>query len=144
MSIKNSYDYNGNYTSLARALRKNMTLEEKKLWYACLSLLPITAHRQKNVGNYIVDFYIPKNLVVVELDGSQHFGKAHKQADSVRDENLKSLGITVLRYSNSVINNDFGLVVKDILSHLDLLNEETRAFMQAKAKKRFDRKKNGK
>ena len=42
----------------ARNLRKNMTKEERHLWYDFLKPLPIMVHRQKVIGNYIVDFYI--------------------------------------------------------------------------------------
>ncbi len=52
------YKYNKNLVSNAQELRKNMTPEEKKLWYRFLKRLPVTVNRQKNIGNYIVDFYI--------------------------------------------------------------------------------------
>ena len=46
------YNYNKQNTSNARELRKNMTPEERHLWYDFLKRLPVTVHRQKNVGNY--------------------------------------------------------------------------------------------
>ena len=52
------YNYNENLVSVAQNLRKNMTPEEKHLWYDFFKKLPITVHRQKNIGNFIVDFYI--------------------------------------------------------------------------------------
>ena len=56
--------YNKDLVSNAQALRKNMTPEEKHLWYDFLKRLPMKAHRQCNIGNYIVDFYIPKNSLL--------------------------------------------------------------------------------
>ena len=53
--------YNRDLVSNAQTLRKNMTPEEKHLWYDLLKRLPMKAHRQYNIGNYIVDFYIQKN-----------------------------------------------------------------------------------
>ena len=50
-----------------------MTKDERHLWYDFLKTLPITANRQKVLGNYIVDFYIAAAKLVIELDGSQHY-----------------------------------------------------------------------
>ena len=49
---------NEKLTGNAKTLRKNMTKEERHLWYDFLKILPIMVHRQKVIGNYIVDFYI--------------------------------------------------------------------------------------
>ena len=65
-------------------LRKNMTPQERHLWYDFLSGYPVLFHRQKVIGNYIVDFYCPKAKIVVELDGSQHFEPEAAQADQER------------------------------------------------------------
>ena len=62
--------YNKKLTENAKALRKNMTKEERHLWYDFLKNLPIMIHRQKVIGNYIVDFYIAEAKLVIELDGS--------------------------------------------------------------------------
>ena len=53
----------------AKTLRKNMTKEERHLWYDFLKTFPITVNRQKVIGNYIVDFYIAASKIVIELDG---------------------------------------------------------------------------
>ena len=42
------YNYNNNHTALSRVLRKNMTPEEKHLWYDLLKRLPVTVNRKKN------------------------------------------------------------------------------------------------
>ena len=49
--------HNGKLTSNAKNLRKAMTKEERHLWYDFLKQLPVTVHRQKVLGNYIVDFF---------------------------------------------------------------------------------------
>ena len=102
----------------AKTLRKNMTKEERHLWYDFLKTLPIMVHRQKVIGNYIVDFYVASAKVVIELDGSQHDDLVGKQADKARDAYLNSLGITVLRYSNADINLRFSSVCEDIWNRL--------------------------
>ena len=112
--------YNKALVKNAQVLRKNMTPEEKQLWYDFLKLLPYTVKRQHNIDNFIVDFYIPKKKIVIELDGIQHLIPKHIEADLKRDEVLATWGIKVLRYSNKSVNENYGAVVKDILTHLDL------------------------
>ena len=112
--------YNGKLVPNAKALRKAMTKEERHLWYDCLKLLPVTVHRQKVLGCYIVDFYIASAKIVIELDGSQHYEPVHQQKDIQRDDYLRSVGCTVLRYSNADINYRFRGVCEDIWNHLQI------------------------
>ena len=112
------YNYNKKNVKIAQILRKNMTPEEKKLWYQFLKRLPFTVNRQKNIGNYIVDFFIAKKRIIIELDGFQHGTEEHFNSDRQRDAELSSLGITVLRYKNAEVNQNFIGVCKDILTHL--------------------------
>ena len=64
---------NSKLTGYSQNLRKNMTKEEKHLWYDFLKKQPFTVHRQKVIGKYIVDFYIASYKTVIEVDGSQHY-----------------------------------------------------------------------
>ena len=114
------YGYNKDLVKNAKELRKNMTDEENRLWYDFLKRLPITVNRQKNIGNYIVDFYIASKRVVIELDGAQHEMLVHEKKDEVRDAELNKLGITVLRYKNLDIRYNFKEVCEDILKHINL------------------------
>ena len=95
-----------------------MTKEERHLWYDCLKKLPVTVHRQKVMGNYIVDFYIASAKVVIELDGSQHYEQTHHNKDVQRDNYLSNLGCKVLRYSNADVNHRFQSVCDDIYHHV--------------------------
>ena len=115
-----AYNYNEKLTENARYLRKNMTGEEKHLWYDFLKDLPLTIKRQKNIENYIVDFYIPSQKTVIEIDGSQHELAENKESDKKRDETLSELGIKVLRYSNRDIKCNFYNVCNDILEKLEI------------------------
>ena len=112
--------YNKNLTQNARNLRKNMTPQEKHLWYDFFKRLPITVKRQHNIENYIVDFYIPKVKIVVEIDGIQHKSLENQQMDLSRDECLGKWGIKVLRYSNLSLDEAFSTVTADILSKIGL------------------------
>ena len=104
----------------ARKLRREMTKEERHLWYDFLNLLPLTVHRQKVLGPYIVDFYIASQKIVIELDGSQHYEVTGQQRDAERDKYLQNLGCNVLRYSNADIRQRFASVCEDIYKHLPL------------------------
>ena len=112
--------YSKKLVSNARILRKNMTPEEKHLWYDFLKRLPYNVRRQHNIENYIVDFYIAEKKIVIEVDGRQHLLPEHKEADEQRDAVLASWGIIVLRYSNDNIRNNFNSVADDILKRLGL------------------------
>jgi len=102
----------------ANELRNNSTPEEIKLWKYFLKDLPITVNRQKRILNYIVDFYISSADTAIEIDGIQHSRTLNSRIDNIRDRRLTSLGITVLRYTNHEINNEFGHVCNDILYHI--------------------------
>ena len=112
--------YNKGLTGNARALRKGMTPEEKHLWYDFLKLLPIPVKRQKNICNYIVDFYIPDAKLVIEVDGRQHLTEENRKSDEERDSILGEWDIRVKRYSNESINKQFTRVADDILKELGI------------------------
>ena len=100
--------YNKDNISIARKLRKNMTREERKLWYECLRGLPVRFYRQKPIGNYVADFYCPKLHLVIELDGSQHYQDKSIVYDTERTKELtKYKGIKVLRIPNNQIDQNF-------------------------------------
>ncbi len=105
---------NPELTHIAQNLRKNMTNEERHLWYDFLKKLPITIQRQKVIGKYIIDFYCASAKLVIEIDGSQHYEPEHAEEDATRDKKLKSLGLVVKRYANNEINKDFESVCADI------------------------------
>ncbi len=109
---------NPELTRRAQALRKNMTNEERKLWYRFLKNLPIPVHRQKVIGNKIADFYCAKAKLVIELDGSQHYEAEHWTADRIRDDDFARMQLLVLRYSNAEINGNFKSACEDILRHI--------------------------
>ena len=95
---------------LAQELRKNMTKEEKHLWYDFLRSYPVRFIRQKIIDGYIVDFYCAKAKIVIELDGSQHGEEIIVKKDSVRDECLSKYDIQVIRIPNYEIWQNFNNV----------------------------------
>ena len=105
---------NQQLTANAQKLRRNMTKEERHLWYDFLKGLPVTFCRQKVIGSYITDFYCAKAKLVIELDGSQHYNEKGMEADTERDAYMQSLGIRVKRYTNADIHDRFECVCEDI------------------------------
>ena len=109
---------NNTLTYNAKLLRKDMTKEERHLWYDFLKQQPENFNRQKVFGPYILDFYCAQKKLVIELDGSQHYEEMGQQSDALRTAYLQEHGLTVLRYTNLDIQKNFSGVCTDILNHL--------------------------
>ena len=120
MNTKYKKHKNGKLTGLSKNLRKNMTQEERKLWYCFLKKLPITINKQKVFGKYIADFYCGESKTAIEIDGSQHFDDKAECADKIRTEYFQSLGIKVFRYSNYDVNKNFDGVCENIAENLGI------------------------
>ncbi len=106
--------YNKNNIPLAKDLRKNMTPWERKLWYEYLRDHPVRFQMQKAIGEYIVDFYCAKAHLAVELDGSGHYDKETQTRDLFRTQELESLGLHVIRFSNLDVDRCFDSVCEAI------------------------------
>ena len=113
--------HNSALTENARALRKNMTKEERHLWYDFLRDYPVRFLRQKVIDNYIVDFYCHKARLIVELDGSQHYEKEGMLKDKIRTERIENRNLTVIRIPNNEVNENF----EGVCDYIDLLVKET-------------------
>ena len=112
MPIRLSYD--GGNKPCSQELRKNMTRQERHLWYDFLKSYPVQFHRQKQFGRYIVDFYCSRAALVVELGGSQHYDPSGKQYDEKRAAYLRELGLSLRRYNNRDVDERFEAVCQDI------------------------------
>ena len=112
MSLK----YNKNIIPKAKELRKNMTPQEKHLWYDFLSTYPkaFRFQRQKTIHHYIADFYCHKAKLVIELDGSQHFTEEGLDYDKERTDILQAYDLTIIRFRNYEIDKNFNYVCKVI------------------------------
>ena len=106
--------HNKKLTDLAQKLRKNMTKEEKKLWYQFLKGYPVQFKRQVTCDEYILDFYCPKAKVAIELDGLHHQVGQISENDRTRNDRLESMGIHVVRFPNANIRKDFNHVCEEI------------------------------
>lgn len=121
-----SLPYNGNLIKTAKSLRKDMTPQERHLWYDFLRSYPIRFQRQKTIKSFIVDFYCHKAKLIVEIDGSQHFSEQGLAYDNERTNILKEFDLEVIRFSNNDVNINFegvcmeiDRVVKQRISEID-------------------------
>ena len=90
--------HNKDIVPTAKMLRKNMTKEEKHLWYDFLRTYPVRFSRQKVLGKYIADFYCAEAKLVIELDGSGHYTEEGKQYDEERTAFSKNTDLLLLEY----------------------------------------------
>ena len=98
---------NNSLLDIAKILRRNMTRQEKHLWYDFLQHYPIKIYKQRIVDNFIVDFYCHQARLVIEIDGSQHYTPEGKSHDEARTEIIERYGLYVLRFSNSDVDKNF-------------------------------------
>lgn len=107
-------------TPLRPTLRKNPTEPERLLWNRIRNrqLLDIKFRRQQGIGRYIVDFYSAEYSLVIELDGDSHFTDEGIEYDQVRDEFLWSVGLTILRFTNSDIMQNIDGVLTTIITEI--------------------------
>ena len=115
------YKHNKALVPNAKNLRKNMTKEERHLWYDFLRFYPVRFIRQKIIGSYIADFYCAKAHLVIELDGSQHYDPQAQIKDAVRTSFIESYGITVIRFPNNAVMGNF----PGVCEYIDLFVEQS-------------------
>ena len=99
--------HNKQLVPFAKQLRKEMTKEERHLWYDYLRTYPIRFSRQKVLGKYIADFYSAEAKLIIELDGSQHYDERNMEKDAERTAFLETYGLKVIRIPNNEISRNF-------------------------------------
>lgn len=100
-------------TKNARALRRDLTDAERKLWYGLRDrrLKGRKFRRQYALGGYVVDFVCLEEMIIVEVDGSQHADTAAE--DAVRSSWLEGQGFRVMRFwNNDVLKNIVGVLTQ--------------------------------
>ena len=103
----------------ARKLRKEMTEQERKLWYRFLRDYPVRFYRQRAIDNYIADFYCTEAKLIVEIDGSQHYSDEGEKCDLIRTKYFEALAIKVIRFTNNEVLNNLDSVLEKIKSELN-------------------------
>ena len=104
-----------NKTILARNLRKNSTIQERRLWNLLKNrqFHNLKFKRQQPVGDYIVDFICKEAKIIIEIDGGQHNELENIEYDKTRTEYLNTLGYKVIRFwNNEIYENIEGVVLR--------------------------------
>ena len=91
----------------SRELRREMTPQERRLWYCFLKNYPIKIYRQRSIDRFVVDFYCSRAHIVIEIDGGQHVMPEGKRYDEMRDQILQGYGLEVIRIYNTDIDKNF-------------------------------------
>ena len=106
-----------NKNILARNLRKNSTIQERRLWNLLKNrqFHNLKFKRQHPIGDYIVDFICKEVKVIIEIDGGQHNELENINYDKVRTEFLNSLGYKVIRFWNNEVYEN----IESVLSKLE-------------------------
>jgi very-short-patch-repair endonuclease len=105
--------YSGKLKQPSRELRKDLTDAEKMLWskIRMRQFKGMMFFRQRPIGIYIADFYCPRAKMVIEVDGGQHLENEAVEYDKARDEYMESIGLKVLRFTNTdVLGNIDGVI----------------------------------
>ena len=102
----------------SRKNRKSGNIAEIAFWMQVRRKMfhGLDFYRQKVIGNYIVDFYVKRLGLVIEIDGGSHNEKA--DYDEQRDKYLEGLGLKVFH------TTDF-----DVLQHVSIVLEELRKYI---------------
>jgi len=99
---------------LRRALRKNQTPSERKIWYKLnRNQLGVRFLRQYGIGQYVVDFCCPRKKLIIEIDGDIHGLENRIEKDASRTSYLENLGYKIIRFTN-----------RDTIEHIDNVLDE--------------------
>ncbi|MFB9097429.1 endonuclease domain-containing protein [Flavobacterium jumunjinense] len=106
--------YNPELKNRAKSLRKGYNFAEVVFWKQVRnkSFWGIDFDRQKIIGNYIVDFYIKKLGLVIEIDGESHNNK--ENYDLKRENYMLSQGVLIFKTTNFRILHDLDNVMKEL------------------------------
>ena len=120
--------YNPALKELARKLRNNATKAERVLWHylSGKQCFGYDFHRQKPIGNYIVDFFCQELMLAIEVDGVSHNQESVQIKDRQKEEFLKSNGIDVLRFQDSDIypeNRDALRAIEEYVIEFEKINK---------------------
>lgn len=117
--------YNENLKEKVLANRYSHNLPEVLLWNQLKrDVLGVDFHRQKPVGNFIIDLFCPELLLAIEIDGSSHDSDEAIQKDKVRQQILESYGINFLRFSVDSVKHNMDGVLSEIRSYIENNNIE--------------------
>jgi very-short-patch-repair endonuclease len=108
--------YNPKLKELARDLRNNSTKAEVILWLKLKGkyMHGYDFHRQKPIDNYILDFFCHELMLGIEVDGYSHEFLEVYNKDTIKENRMNELGISVLRFSDEQVLKDMENVLRAV------------------------------
>ena len=105
----------------AKQNRVNSTPAESALWEELRNkkLKGYKFRRQHPLGKYIADFYSHKLKLVIELDGNIHLKPEVNACDKIREDVIRSFGLTVIRFTNEEVIYNMEVVLSKISTLVD-------------------------
>ena len=118
--------YNPKLKLLARHLRNNSTKSEICLWQYLKNkqMFGFDFHRQKPLGDFIIDFFCHELMLAIELDGYTHMWDETIEKDQKKEDWLNSIGICVMRFSDAEVFDDIDNVLRCIEVYIVNWNEK--------------------
>ncbi|MFH1386365.1 MAG: endonuclease domain-containing protein [bacterium] len=100
----------------ARGLRKKATLAEEKVWLLLRdrSFMGLKFRRQHVIEGFVVDFYCPEKRLAIEIDGSIHENRMHREYDEVRQQEIEAKSVYFIRITNQEIEDNSNIVLEKI------------------------------
>ena len=122
-----------------------MTPAEQLLWNKLRSKQcdSLKFRRQHAIGPFIVDFYCPEQLLVVEIDGDVHAEETKITKDRQRERYLRSLDLQIIRYTNYEVLNNLDGVLEHLLGVLSSDSTSPHPSLQRRGNQRGLQLKNG-
>lgn len=111
--------YNPILKSTARKLRRAGNLAEALLWRQLKGrqMRGFDFHRQKPLGDYIVDFFCLELMLAIEVDGSSHNDRLPE--DDNRQRCLEAAGVRIVRFTDEEVRRNLNGVIVAISSWIE-------------------------
>jgi very-short-patch-repair endonuclease len=118
--------YNPKLKEYARKLRNNSTKSERELWKYLKGrqMKGYDFHRQKPIDEYIVDFFCPKLMLAIELDGYSHLLEGYQQKDRRKEYELMQFGVKTIRFWDDEVLDDIDNVLRALESMIEEREKE--------------------
>ncbi|MCX2574801.1 endonuclease domain-containing protein [Pedobacter sandarakinus] len=115
---------NAKLFEFSKVLRKTQTDAENLIWQSLRNrkVLGFKFRRQHPLDKYIADFYCYEAKLVIEIDGGIHDQNENAEHDKNRTYELEELGITIIRFTNEMVNSNLDKVLSTIKSYLQSKN----------------------
>ena len=118
--LKNSFNFRTKYlvemgNNIQCVNSINMCIESQTIGFIANTFNGIVdIRKQHKFGNYKVDLYFPKYNIVVECDENGHMDRDESYEVS-RENFIKSLGNTIIRFNPNTENFDLSTVLQQII-----------------------------